>query len=1180
MQNFALCCMPGRENRRTPICQLLLMIKLTAILLLAATLSVSARVVAQNVTLNVNNATLEKVFFEIEKQTGFNFVYNTRIMNMAKPVTISVSDVAVDEVLKLAFKDQPLNYLLKEKTIVITAKSPIVSNLELPVLLPLDVKGVVRDESGKPAVGVAVQVKGTNKGTTTNMNGEFTLTGVDDNAILVFSSVNLQTFEVKVQAGKANDIAVTLKAKISELGEIAVTTVSTGIQEIPKERSTGSFGFISNQTIDRTVSTDIISRINGTTSGLVVSNSSNPRLAMSIRSASTIIASKQPLVVVDNFPFDGDLNSINPNDVESVTVLKDAAAASIWGVLAGNGVVVITTKKGKYNQKTKLSFNSSVRIADKPDLFYTNSQLSGKDYVDVETFLFGKGYYNSAITSTSMGRLTPAVEILLSRRNGLISSSDSATQIDRLKQYDVRNDLSKYYYRQAVSQQHALNISGGSANQQYFASIGLDNNLNGTIANDYQRVTINGNNTYSLLKGKMEISTSLWYAQTNSNAPSAINSTYPYARLADENGNPLAIARYRNSYIDTIGSGKLLDWHYYPIDDILHSTTQIKNTSLRFGTEVKYKVLTSFNVSLRYSYEKGSMDTRNLNDVQSFFARDLINRFSSINYSTGVVTNRIPVGGVLDVLNDAYTSQGLRGQLNYANKWKAGLHSLNGLIGTEIRELNTNGYAFRTYGYNTNNLTSVPVDFITLYPTIITGSTQAIPNNNNGFYNKTQRVVSVFSNLAYTYKDRYTLSASARRDGSNQFGVSTNNKWKPLWSTGLGWNLSKESFYHISWLPTLRLRATYGFQGNIDYSTAALLTIRQTQVNAYSTPFSTINNSPNPNLGWEQVRTINAGVDFGLFKNRLTGSIEYFRKNGTDLIGSTILPPSAGVSSFKTNSADIKGEGLEVTFNYRAQFEKFEWLTTFNFSYAQDWVTDYKNALSSTSTYVVSGGNSISGFTPIVGNPVSAVYSYRWAGLDPSNGDPQGFVNKQISKDYASLINSSNLSDMVYSGSYAPKYFGNFLNSINYRQFALSFNILYKIGFVFRRNSLNYANLFSGGATSNDYTKRWQKPGDEQFTNVPSLVYPGNSSRDQFYTYSEALIDKGDYIRLQDIRISFSFPNAKLDEKRLIRNLQVFGTISNIGYLWKSTDRNIDPENPTALQKLGPTYSAGIKLEL
>lgn len=1152
--------------------------KLTAILLIISALHVSAGGYGQRVTLRLNKAPLESVFREIRKQTGFGFIYAREQLANTKAVDLDVKNEQLETVLKLLFKNQPLDYTVQGKFISLKQKLPAALPVQAGAAIAIDVKGVVRDESGKPAAGVSVRVKGVNKGTYTNDNGEFALNGVDDNAILIFSSVNLQTIEMRVQAGNSNNIAVTLKAKISNLEEIVVNTpVNTGIQEIPRERATGSFGFINNQIIDRTISTDIISRINGTTPGLLISPKTDPRNAASIRSASTIVANNQPLIVLDNFPFDGDLNSINPNDIENITVLKDASAASIWGVLAGNGVIVITTKKGKYNQKVKLSFNSNVRMVDRPDLFSGNQLIAPSDYADVEIFLFNRGYYNNNITSIQRPRLTPVVETLLNRRNGSISAGDSASRINELKQYDVRNDLSNYYYRKSFNQQYALNISGGSANQQYYASVGFDKNLNGTIGSDYQRITINANNTYSLFKNKLEISTSLWFAQTNSSQAGSIGSTYPYARLADNNGNPLPIARYRKEYTDTAGSGRLLDWGYYPLDDILHTANKVKAISYRFNTEIKYKFLPSLNGSLRYSYESGVSESRNLDGIETFDTRDLINSFTSINFSTGVVTRRIPVGGVLDINNDRYYSQGIRGQFNYSQNWN-GKHSLNVLAAAELREVNTTGYSFRSFGYNSDNLNSVPVDFVNNYPTYITGAMQPIPNN-TGIYGRTQRVVSLFSNAAYTYKERYTLSASIRRDGSNQFGVSANNKWKPLWSTGIAWDITKESFYNIKWLPLLRLRATYGYQGNIDYTTAAVLTARQIGNNFYNVPYYNITNSPNPDLRWEQIGIVNFGVDFGLFNKRLSGSIEYYQKKGVDLIGVSPLPPSAGIITFKGNTANIKGNGIDIGLSYNDNLGKIAWQSVVNFSYALDKITDYKNVRSNIRDYIVSNGPASPSFSPIVGDPVSAIYSYRWAGLDPATGDPQGIFSKQISKAYTSLISSTDLSDMVYNGPAIPPYFGNLLNSFSCKKFSISFNIIYKLGFYFRRSSIDYGSLFTGGENSNDYNFRWQKPGDEQFTNVPSLVYPVNANRDLFYNKSEALIEKGDYLRLQDIRLSYSIVPSKKTGQSVIQRMQLYAYATNLGYLWTANRKKLDPENPGSSQRIGKSFAAGVKLD-
>ena len=294
-------------------------------------------------------------------------------------------------------------------------------------------------------------------------------------------------------------------------------------------------------------------------------------LPLLLEAQSTIQANSSPLIVVDNFPYEGDFSTINPNDVESITVLKDAAAASIWGARSGNGVIVITTKKGKYNAGTKVVFNSNLTLGAKPDQFY-QSKISTADFIDFEKKLFLDGYYKAAEKSTNKYPLTPVVEMLI--------EGGRESEIEALKQYDVRNDYDQYLNRKSINQQYALNISGGSEFQQFYFSAGYDDNKDNLIGNGFNRLSLNAKNTFSFFNKKLEFSSDIYYSESNraSNGISVINVTtaygssiglYPYARLVDDHGNPLPITnKYRLSFLEQAEQEGLLNWDYVPLDEI------------------------------------------------------------------------------------------------------------------------------------------------------------------------------------------------------------------------------------------------------------------------------------------------------------------------------------------------------------------------------------------------------------------------------------------------------------------------------------------------------------------------------------------------------------------------------------------------------------------------------------
>lgn len=986
----------------------------------------------------------------------------------------------------------------------------------------------------------------------TDQNGYFNITTAAAQGKLIISYISYKTAEIPYSNTSKGPFEISLEPVTTTLEQV---TVSTGFQTLPKERATGSFSTVSNQLFNRSVSTDVLSRLNGVTSGLLFDKTAGNNMGITIRGKSTIWANSQPLVILDNFPYEGDLNNINPNDVETVTVLKDAAAASIWGTRAGNGVIVITTKRGRYNQPVTVSFNANVNLTQKPDLFY-DKKISAADFIGAEQFLFDKGKYNNYINDGNTA-ITPAVEVMLRARNGTITTIERDAQLNQLAQHDLRNDLAKYYYRQSVNQQYALNLTGGSDKQQYYVSGGWDKNLATLAGNAYDRISLNANNTYSLLNHRLEISTGMLYTKSSSdnNAISPVfgnGAMYPYAALADEQGNTLPIARYRTGFPGNKANAALLNWEYKPLDELYLANNTTSRTDYQVSLGLKYKIIPALSAEVKYRYGNGTTENRDHDSQQTYFTRHLINYYTQINAATGAVTRPVPLGDILSLSNGAYTSQNLRGQLNFSQGWK-GKHQLTAIAGAEIGEVLTHSDSYTMYGYDPNRETSLPVDFAGTYRNYITGSALSIPSG-LGMSKLTNRTISFFGNAAYTYRNRYTLSASARSDGSNLFGVRTNQRWAPLWSVGTSWNISREPFYHFELIPVLKLRTTYGYNGNIDKNVTAYLTTKVAVANRYGVIYANVLNPPNPDLTWERIGQLNIALDFSTKNNTVTGSLEYYHKNGIDMMGDAVLAPTSGFTTYRGNTAAIAGQGLDFTINAALLSKGFKWNATALFSATRTRVTDYK-------VMPLTNGDYLTNTTPRAGRDLNGVYAYKWAGLDPLTGAPVGYLNGMLSKDYTKMYTGLNLDDLVYKGAATPPYFGALMNSFSYQNFSLSFNLIYKFGYYFRRKSVNYGSLFSGSAGTGhaDYALRWQKPGDELVTSVPAMVYPANAASDTFYALSETLVEKGDHIRLQDIQLSYDLIKANFP-KLPFQSIKVYVYASNLGVVWRANHAGLDPD--------------------
>ncbi|MFZ2783781.1 MAG: SusC/RagA family TonB-linked outer membrane protein, partial [Sediminibacterium sp.] len=1080
----------GHQINFGPFTQMLRIMKMSALLVLLVLQAAAHPNAIAQVTLKEKAAPLEKVLKAIKKQSAYGLVFDeTLVRAKGRPVSIEVSDRPVEEVLAQIFRGQDqLTYTLNGK--IISVKERSVGKLPAATKAaeaneppqPITVRGRVVNEKGEPAVGVAVMIKGTTRGTSTNERGEFSLSGVPENAMLVFSSVNLERFEMKVTADKAADLSITLKAKISELADITISSVNTGYQTISKERVNGSYYAMDSTAFNRRVSTDVISRLEGMVPGLLFNrNVSGTGLNLSIRGHSTILANDQPLIVVDNFPYDGSIDNINPNDVESITVLKDASAASIWGARSGNGVIVITTKKGRRYQPLIMELNSNVTIGSKPDLFYSPNFIASTDFIDVEKTLFGMGYYDANLANAGRPVVSPVVKILSRQRMGQISTDEANQQIDALRRNDIRNDLNKYLLQKSVSQRYSLNIRGGGLSSDYFLSFGFDNNRSSNVANSNKRVTITGISNFYPTKN-LALSAAVYYVQSNNltndvdinnfNPPSK-PAIYPYAQLVDANGKPVNIDRdYISFYTDTVGLGKLSSWRYSPLEEMTQNYDKANLIDNRINLGVKYNFLKGFSVEGKFQYQKNSSSGKDYSGDSSYAVRYLYNRYT--NLSTGA--HPVPAGGILGISYASLVSYRSRLQLNYNQIW--GLHSLNALAGAEINSATAESSYNTLYGYNQDLGTFTYIDLVTIFPTIPTGSSR-IPFA-SGVTQTNDRYLSYYGNASYVFNTRYSLTASARIDKSNLFGVNINQKAVPLYSIGAGWEFGKEKWMNLAWLDAGKLRVTYGYNGNVNKNVAAITTFNSLSSSSINRiPYASIANPGNPELRWERVSMINFGLDFSIFKNRISASIEYYTKKGVDLFGQAPLPGSTGLSSLTGNFANTKGHGIDISIHsVNVRSKHVLWTTDFIFSQARDIVTRY-GVKSAVSTYLLQGdNNSAAAYIPLEGRPLFAIYSYPFAGID-ANGNPLGYLNGKPSADWSGIIANSTTDSMLFHGSSRPTIFGSFRNTISYKGFSLSFNLIYKFDYYFRRSTLGAGSLFNSWIANADYYKRWQKPGDE-----------------------------------------------------------------------------------------------------
>jgi TonB-linked SusC/RagA family outer membrane protein len=941
-----------------------------------------------------------------------------------------------------------------------------------------------------------------------------------------------------------------------------VDIVSTGYQQTPKDQSTGSFILVDNAQINRKVSGDLITRLDGITSGLLFNKntlvSGSGGLDLSIRGRSTIYANDQPLIILDNFPFNASWNALNPNDVSSVTVLKDAAAAAIWGVRAGNGVIVITTKKGKFKMPLNVSFNSNLTLSGKADVFYNPYYLSSSDYIDIETFLFNNGKYDAALADpVNSAELSQVVRLLDKQKKGY-SSSETAIQLNALRAQDFRKEELKYYYQKPVSQQYFVNMSGGTKKSTHYLSAGYDRSLLSLRNNQDNRITVNTHHTVKIGK-HLELTGGLYYVgnigKMDSTIFQTVNAT-PYYQFKDQNGKPTVFNRGRSAEFQTNAlSQGFLDWTYVPLDELDRNTSHVNNNDYRVNMGLKYTIIAGLNAEIKYQNERIKNTAEVLRSQESYIVRDMINRYSIIDGGR-VVGYHVPVGAIQFQNVNRIRSQNFRAELNYQKGWEN--HEVGAIAGYELSEYDTENYIYSKYGYDASTGQSVAVDTSTLFNLNPSGRGNISTVAN--LYGKLDRIRSAFAKVSYTYEGKYMLSGSMRTDASNYFGVKTNQKYVPLWSTGFLWRLDQENFYKLNWLPVLKLRASYGFNGNLDKKNTGVITFAYSGVlNVGSNlPYAFVSSIGNPELRWEKIGIANFGIDFGFKEQVVSGKVEFYLKKGTGMIGDKAFPASTGIKVLRGNYSEMKSSGIDISIHSHNLRGRISWQTDFLLSTAHDKVSRY-DYLEQGSILYTGEYNS----RPVLNRPVFGIYSYKWAGLDPSNGDPRGFFKGEVSKDYGRIVTETGITDLEYNGPARPTIFGAFNNTISFNRFTVGVNISYKLGYYFRKPSVNYYKMYQFSIIENsnvDFNRRWQKPGDEMTTKVPSMgTYGSDANRDRFYNGSSATVVKGDHIRLQDISLSYDCNLANW-KKIPFKQIQLYVYANELGLIWKANDFGLDPD--------------------
>lgn len=1026
----------------------------------------------------------------------------------------------------------------------------------------LSVSGtLVSAVDGKPVQDVSIRAVDDKGRTSSNKDGTFLLPVSKPTGTISFSHVGYKHLTLPYTAGVS--ITVRLIPLENQLDEVEV--VSTGYQKIPKERATGSFEVLTNEQINVSKSSHFINRLEGLSPSLRFEKrvpNLKPEEQIYQRGNSTLLGAWSPLIILDNFPYEGDLSNINPNDIENITILKDAAAASIWGTRSGNGVIVLTTKSGSKLDRIRLEVSSNFQIGQKPDI-YKLPFMSSKSFIESEEFLFQNKYYDWMLYYPDY-TISPIVTSLAKLRDGKIDRDSYEKQKQQLEQYDVRDDYMKYLYRNSVSQQYYTSLAYGSKKMDFRGSLGYDRTVDNLRNNNSDRfsakfltsirptdrLSVDLNVAFASSGKKSQGDDSkVGYGALYSGAGKAF---YPYVRLVDDSGNgiDLETVTFRKSYIDTLAGGRLFPEHYNALNELYASENIAHMSDATMSISANYKLSDAWQLNTSYQYQQSLSKTTNNESLQSYFTQHYINLFTA--FSPTALTYHVPVGDIYSRRIGDLFAHYLRGTFVFDKEVGSG--HLNVLGGAEMKKMDNRIEGYKLYGYQADRIEFTPVDYKTSFPLLngMQGRDQII--NGNKLEEYKQRFFSLFLNGSFTWKSKYIFSGSVRRDAANLFGVATNNKWQPLWSIGAAWELNKEVFFPKDLFSYFKLRATYGINGNVTTQISAYPTIAYDGVFPYTGYTNAyMVNPPNPDYRAERVRIANLGIDLATADKRLQATMEYFVKDAKDLVALANVDPTTGFYTQAVNIANFRNKGIEFNIqSTNVDLGNFKWKSNLLYTYSKSIVTKYNYRHASVDSYMWA----TTAPNPVVGRDLYGLYAFRFAGLDHDTGAPLGYYHGEVSKNYSEIM-SVGVDQVAYMGPSIPLHAGFLANTLSFKSWSLRANLQYKFKYFYRRKSINYTGLAQYWQMNDDFDQRWKKPGDEAYTNVPAFNYPINYLADRFYQNTDILIEPADHIRLKDINLQYTCSTSL----RSVKSFMIYLNADNLNLiLWRKSQYKNDPD--------------------
>ncbi|MCT4614500.1 MAG: SusC/RagA family TonB-linked outer membrane protein [Marinifilaceae bacterium] len=1171
---------------------------LQLVLLLLLSVKGFANFQNEKISLNAKNMSMFEAFSILESKYSFIVAYDQTKVNDKLKLNVSIHDLSIEKAMSKLLEKTNYDAKIVDNQIIIKIKAKPTKAQTTAKEEKKKFTGTILDDKGKPVPFCNVVVENTTIGVVADLNGKYSLEYKGKMPInIIFSCMGYKKKVIKVTK------AGTYDAKLMEEGLKVDEVVVTGYQKIDRKLFTGSASIVKAVETKVDGVADVSRMLEGKVAGVSVQNVSGtfgaaPKIR--VRGASSIYGDTKPLWVVDGVVLEdvvdvspdelssGDAETLisssvaglNAEDIENYQILKDASATALYGARAMNGVIVITTKKGKAG-RLNVNISSETTIKQKPS--YNNYDiLNSKEQMSVFQELERKGWLNYMDTQIASNggvyyKMNNAIATYDPKAGAFMLPNTEAAKIDFLRKYELQNtDWFDELFKNGVTQNTAVSLNGGSEKASFYASASYLNDSGWSVADKVDRYTLRMRGDFKLNK-KLSVSLLSNMSIREQRVPGAFGQSVNYLTgktSRDFDINPFSYALNTSRTLTPYNEKGEYDYFrlnyadFNIIEELKNNYMDIELIDVNAQIKFKYKLNKYWNFDFDYSmrkvYNENTHKIHENSNVAKSYKSDgnatvrMLNKFlyqDPDNPNSEKQTVH-PYGGFFLQDNNKLKNHYAKFLVNF-NKTFNEVHSVNFLGGAEMKSVVRENTYFNGYGFLYSKGGTVFTDYKIMK--------QLIEANFDyyGNYVSKQRHAAAFANAGYGYKGKWIVNGTVRVDGSNQLGKSKSSRYLPTWNLSGKYNISEEDYFQSGIISQLSVRGTYGLtaiMGPAPNSTAILknqIAIRQHSSD--KEPEMKLHAVANDELTWEKQYETNIGFDLGLFNNRISLSSDIYFRKGFDLIA-YIKTSAVGGQYWKTaNYADMKSNGIEFSLNSKnIQYDDFSWNTNLTFAYMNSEITNIKNRPLVYDLVRSQGG-------PSLGHSQRSLFSIPFAGLT-DQGIPtyHGEDGKITTGDIS--FQSSNVDYLKYEGPVDPTITGGLNNTFKYKNFRLKLFTSYSFGNKIRLNPTFSAVHNDWKSMTKDMKNRWLLPGDEKRTNIPVIPSKYQYKTIQnlgvgysAYNFSDQRVAKGDFVRLKEVSLSYQMPK-KLCAKLGVSSILLKGQATNVWLMY--SDKKLNGQDP------------------